>query len=159
MKQTTTNLLFESFALAVALFAGLARADEDTQAMPQHPAIVAADWSKVTTIVIELDDNNYEPSELTLKRGTPYKLVLKNIGKTAHDMVSGSLFDKDVTALRMVNTLVGRVTAENIRSVYIRPKQEAEIWIVPLKAGLYGFFCSITGHREAGMEGGIRISD
>jgi uncharacterized cupredoxin-like copper-binding protein len=159
MNRTELIRLIGVVAILAALFAVPARADDETQKIAQHPAIAAADWSKVKTVVVELDDNNYEPNDLTLKRGTPYKLVLKNIGKAAHDMVGGSLFDKDVTALRMVNTLVGRVTADTISSVYIRPKQEAEVWIVPLKPGSYSFFCSIPGHREAGMEGGIKIVD
>jgi uncharacterized cupredoxin-like copper-binding protein len=159
MKLTRSNLPWASLLLAASLTAAPALADDETQKITQHPAIAAADWSKVQTVVIELDDNNYEPNDLTLKRGTPYKLVLKNIGKAAHDIVSGSLFDKEVTALRMVNTVVGRVTADNISSVFIRPKQETEVWIVPLKPGNYSFFCSIPGHREAGMEGGIKIAD
>jgi uncharacterized cupredoxin-like copper-binding protein len=158
-RQTKSNLLRAALVLWAALVTTSALADEETQKIPQHPAIAAADWSKVKTVTIELDDNNYEPSDLTLKRGAPYNLVLKNIGKAAHDIVSGSLFDKDVAALRMINTVVGRVTAENISSVFIRPKQAAEVWIVPLKTGTYSFFCSIPGHREAGMEGRIHIVD
>ena len=137
---------------------GLA-ADDDTQKIAKHPAVAAADWMAVTTLTVELDDNNYEPSEIILKRGRPYKLLLKNIGGAAHDMVGGSLFQKDVIALHMINTRVGRVTADDISSVYIRPKQEAEVWFVPLEKGEYSFFCSIPGHREAGMEGGVKIVD
>ena len=133
--------------------------DDETQRIVQHPAVAAADWGKVTEIVVELHDNNYEPHDIELKVGKPYLILLKNTGRVSHDMVGGSLFQKDVVAMRMISSKVGRVTAETISSVYIRPRHEAEIWFVPIKKGEYSFFCSIPGHREDGMEGGIRIVD
>lgn len=146
-------------ALIVCLLPPSYAADDETQKIALHPAVIDADWSKVTEVVVELDDNSYEPHNLRFSVGKPYKMLLKNIGGAAHDMVGGSLFNEQVMALRMINTRVGRVTAENISSVYIRPKQEAEVWFVPLKKGTYSFFCSIPGHREAGMEGGVAITD
>lgn len=144
-----------SLGVAVPLWA----ADDEQQKIPRHPAVAGADWTAVTSVVVELDDNNYEPNELSFKWGKPYKLVLKNRGGAAHDMVGGSFFAKDVIALYMVNSKVGRVTADDVSSIYIRPKNETEVWFVPVKKGAYDFFCSIPGHREAGMEGNIKIVD
>lgn len=120
---------------------------------------MTADWKNVTEVAIELDDNNYEPSNLTFRLGKPYKLLLKNRGGASHDMVGGSFFDKDVIALYMINSKVGRVTADDVSSIYIRPKNDTEIWFVPIRKGSFSFFCSLPGHREAGMEGEIRIVD
>ena len=156
------------FRVARVLAAGLcvlawpalpALANDAPQKLLQRPAIAAADWANVSEVVVELNDNNYEPDDLSFKVGKPYKLVLRNIGNAVHDMVGGSFFNPETIALWMVNTRVGRVTADNINSVYIRPKQEAELWFVPVKAGSFSFFCSISGHREAGMEGGVKIID
>ena len=80
-------------------------------------------------------------------------------GLLSNSFVGGTFFQKDVIALRMVSTKFGRVTADDISSIYIRPKQEAELWFVPLKKGDYSFICTIPGHREDGMEGDIRIVD
>ena len=133
--------------------------DWDKQLVQHHPAVLAADWAKVNEIVVELHDNTYEPHQLTLKVGQPYIITLRNVGKVSHDMVGGTLFQKDVIALRMVSSKSGRVTADTISSVYIRPKQEKEIWFVPIKAGVYSFVCTIPGHREDGMEGDVKIVD
>ena len=146
-----TVLMFNTSALAAA-------ADEE-QVLKQHPALIDVKWDLAKEIIVELDDDNYEPGEIVLKRGMAYRVHLKNIGVKAHDMVGGSFFEEDAIALKMVSTKVGRVTADHINSVYIRPKNEAEIWFVALKVGQYSFFCSIPGHREAGMEGVVKIVD
>lgn len=144
--------LFIAFALPTP-----ASADAMPDGIKQHPAVVAADWNVTETIVIELGDHHYEPEELKLKVGKPYKLVLRNIGEVPHDMVGGSFFDEQVIALRMVNSRVGRVMADHINSVFIRTNNEAELWLVPIKAGEFTFFCSLPGHRDGGMEGTIHI--
>ena len=148
-------------ALAMFLSAGnpaFASDDEMPTDVRQHPAVVAADWDATETIIIELGDHHYEPDELTLELGKPYRLVLRNIGAVAHDMVGGSFFDEHVIALRMVNSRVGRVMADHINSVFVRQKNEAELWLVPIRDGEYTFYCSLPGHRDGGMEGVIRIS-
>lgn len=153
-------------ALAAALFfsvLGPAHAAEDEPAEQRtHPALAGVDWSTAREIIVALDDHSYEPDEIELKLGQPYKIVLENVGRFAHDMVGddnvgGTLFEESVVALRMVNSKVGRVTAGSVRSVYVRAKNQIELWLVPLKAGEYTFYCSIKGHREDGMEGIVRI--
>ena len=161
----TPTRAFGALAFAAATLVGMALpspalcADDEQQGLKLHPAVVAADWAQVKELLIELADHNFEPNELTLKRGVPYMLRLKNTGSTAHDMVGGTFFGRDVIALRMVNSRVGRVTADDISSIYIRPKNDTELWFVPLKTGVFSFVCSIPGHKESGMEGQVRIVD
>lgn len=147
-----------ALVLAFALPAGAApHAEELPRDVRLHPAVLAADWDAVTEIEVELGDHIYEPDQIELKVGRPYRLVLKNVGAHSHDMVGGTLLNQDVIALRMVNSRVGRVMADHINSVYVRPKNVAELWFVPLAAGEYTFYCSLPGHRDGGMEGTIRI--
>lgn len=145
--------------LALTMSSSALAADDEEQVLKQHPALVDVKWDEAREIVVELDDDNYEPGNILLRRGMPYRLRLKNIGIKAHDMVGGSFFEENAIALKMVSTKVGRVTADRINSVYVRPKNETEIWFVALKAGEFSFFCSIPSHREAGMEGVIKIAD
>lgn len=148
-----------SLWLAVIFSSPALAADDEEQALKLHPALVNVKWDAAKEIVVDLDDDNYEPSEIVLKRGMAYRLRLKNIGVKAHDMVGGPFFETDAIALKMINTKVGRVTAEQINSVYIKSKNEAELWFVALKAGVYSYYCSLPGHREAGMEGTVKIVD
>lgn len=143
-------------AFLLAFGAGAARG-EDEPAVRMHPALAGIDWTEVTEVEVALKDHSYAPDEISLKVGQPYKLVLRNVGAVAHDMVGGSLFDEKVIALRMVNSSVGRVIADYVNSVYVRSRNNIELWLVPLKPGEYSFFCSLPGHREDGMEGIVRI--
>jgi uncharacterized cupredoxin-like copper-binding protein len=152
--------LFGSALLALTLVSpAVLAAEDEEQVLKQHPALANVKWDAAKEIVVDLDDDNYEPSEIVLKRDLPYRLRLKNIGVKAHDMVGGSFFEEKAIALKMINTRVGRVTADHINSVYIKSKNEAEIWFVALRTGHFSFYCSIPGHREAGMEGVVKIVD
>lgn len=143
---------------ALALCAPLASAAEDDSAgVPLHPALVGVDWSSATEVEIALQDHHYEPEKISLKIGRPYRLVLRNVGAVAHDMVGGSLLNESVIALRMVNSSAGRVIADYVNSVYVRSRNSIELWLVPLKEGEYSFYCSLPGHRDDGMEGVVRI--
>ena len=144
------------FAFLLAFAAGAAWA-EDEPVVRMHPALAGIDWTEVSEVEVALKDHSYEPDEIRLKVGQPYKLVLRNVGAVAHDMVGGSLFDEKVIALRMVNSSVGRVIADYVNSVYVRSHNNIELWLVPLKPGEYSFFCSLPGHRDDGMEGIVRI--
>ena len=135
------------------------RSDEEQVGLKYHPAVASADWTSPEEIQVELADDTYSPSDIRLKRGKPYVIRLKNIGGSSHDMAGGSFFGKDVIALRAIATKVGRITADDVSSVYIRPKQEAELWFVPIKTGTFSFICSVPGHIENGMEGTITVVD
>lgn len=153
-----------TFAAVLAVLlatAGAARAthphDEHDDAKRHATIAAAANWSEATEVVIELGEHQYAPEEFTLKVGQPYRILLKNVGNAAHDMVGGSFFDEHAIALRMVTTNAGRVIAQRVSSVYVRPKNDIELWLVPMKEGRYSFFCSLPGHREDGMEGVVRV--
>jgi len=143
---------------ALALSAPLASAhDTDSEGIRPHTALAGIDWADATEIEIALQDHHYEPEQISLKRGQPYRLVLRNVGAVAHDMVGGSLLNESVIALRMINSSAGRVLADYVNSVYVRSKNSIELWLVPLKEGEYSFYCSLPGHRDDGMEGVVRI--
>ena len=150
-------------ALTVTLGASMAAwgntvaAEELPVGIKLHPAVAAADWNAVEEVVVELADHMYEPTTLIFKLGKPYKMRLKNIGSTSHDMVGGSFFTEKVIALRMINSKAGRIMADDINSIYLRAKNDTELWFIPLKEGEFTFFCSLPQHRESGMEGTIKI--
>lgn len=114
-----------------------------------------ADWSKAQEFVVELGDHHYSPSELSFAVGHPVVLRLKNVGNTSHDMIGGSFFR--AIMLKMARGRSGHVVATGVHSIYIRPKQEMELWFLPIQRGEFSFFCSIPGHQEAGMEGVVTI--
>lgn len=113
------------------------------------------DWQTATSVEVDLADHDFAPSEMVLERGRPYILTLHNVGAQAHDMVGGSFFQAIV--VRMANTPSGRIVTPYLKSIYVRSQQRIEIWFVPTRAGKFSFFCSLPGHRDAGMEGTVEI--
>ena len=160
MKKHRVLILQITLSLAAVFSSPTSGATEELPVdLKIHPALVNVDWDSANEIVIKLGDDMYEPSEITLKRGQPYKIHLRNIGTNAHDMVGGSLFSEQVIALRMINSKTGRIMADRINSIYLRAKNDNELWFVPLQTGEFTFFCSLPLHRENGMEGIVKVID
>ena len=113
------------------------------------------DWDKAKVVEVQLSEHNYSPSELVFERNKPYILRLNNIGAVSHDMVGGSFFS--AIAIKMAQNRGGRIVTPVLSSIYVKPKQQMELWFVPVRSGKYSFFCSLDGHREGGMEGDVQI--
>ena len=89
--------------------------------------------AKGTTI--EATEFAFAPDSLTAKAGESLKVTLANKGTIEHDFTIDSL---SVKALAAVGT-------------------SADVTLKDLAAGTYPFYCSVAGHREAGMEGTLVV--
>lgn len=85
---------------------------------------------------ITLTEFKYAPGNLEVKAGEPFKLSVKNAGQVEHDFTIDSLGLK----------------------VSLKAGQAADRQIKALEAGTYEIYCSIPGHKEAGMKGKIIVS-
>lgn len=151
MRRTLLSVaMLAALCLAAAARGEHGRADPDDSWMP--PGI---DWSKAIEMVVELQDNLFEPTELTFQKGQPYKLVLRNVGHRPHDIVDETFFHAIV--LRRVSTEAGSVITPHVHSLHVQPKRETVVYFVPVKELRSDFFCSLPGHREDGMEGGVVV--
>lgn len=79
--------------------------------------------------VVELADFTIEPAAISLTAGG--RLEVTNVGANDHDLV---------------------VETTEIHSGTIAPGDDLIVDAASLAPGTYTVFCSITGHREAGME-------
>lgn len=87
-------------------------------------------------ITVSGKEFSYEPATLTLKAGQPYTIVLKNIGSVEHDIT--------VDKVKFKLTVAGNNTREKGLKVE--------------KPGTYQFYCSLPGHKSAGMKGELTVS-
>ncbi|MBX9635684.1 MAG: cupredoxin domain-containing protein [Magnetospirillum sp.] len=110
-------------------------------------------WDRPTETVVTLLDNSFEPSALVFDRNKPYRLVLKNVGHTPHDLVDLNFFHAIV--LRAVVSSNGTVFTPHIHSLSVQPGSVVTITFAAVKPGSFDIFCSIPGHREDGMEGKV----
>lgn len=84
-------------------------------------------------ILVEADEYEFDPAEITAPAGQ-VTFVLKNVGSLEHDLT----IDEADFKLR---ALAG----------------QTETGSVDLEAGTYEVYCSVAGHRAAGMEGTLTV--
>lgn len=88
---------------------------------------------KITVVGKEF---SYDPATLTLKAGQPFTIVLKNTGSIEHDIT--------LDDAKFKLTVPGNNTREKGLEVD--------------KPGTYQFYCSLPGHKSAGMKGELTVT-
>lgn len=88
---------------------------------------------KITVVGKEF---SYDPATLTLAAGQPFTIVLKNTGSIEHDIT--------LDDAKFKLTVPGNNTREKGLEV--------------AKPGTYQFYCSLPGHKSAGMKGELTVS-
>ncbi|MCS7173917.1 MAG: cupredoxin domain-containing protein [Armatimonadetes bacterium] len=78
----------------------------------------------------------FEPKEIKVKVGQPVKLVLENKGVIEHDIVIEKL---------------------NVKTEALKPGKSGEVTFTPKSKGRYLIYCSVPGHKEAGMVGTLMV--
>ena len=84
------------------------------------------------------DALRFEPATITVKKGTPVRVTLTNNTALEHDWVVDNVDGKKIQA-------------------HAGPKASATVEFTPTAAGTQEFYCSIPGHREAGMKGTLIV--
>jgi plastocyanin len=87
-------------------------------------------------VTIEATEFAYSPEDFSLPADVATELTLENKGVVEHDIVVEELDD-----LELVFANAGETVTET----------------VTIAAGTYTFYCSIPGHRSAGMEGTLTV--
>ena len=90
--------------------------------------------SGVSEVQVVATDLAFQPTDLTTTAG-PTTVVLDNQGALEHDVV---ILETDAVVARA-------------------PGGSTDSGTVDLEPGTYTFYCSVTGHREAGMEGTLVV--
>lgn len=87
------------------------------------------------TIKLTLSEFKYSSPTIELKADEKATLELKNVGTVEHDF---------------------KTEAAGV-DVLLKPGKSGTRTIGPLKPGTYEFFCSVPGHKEAGMKGQLIV--
>jgi plastocyanin len=112
--------------LTVAAGGGEEAPAEEEAAGGEVPAAGGATTAEVTAV-----DIDFEPAELSIAADTDVTITVHNDGALEHDFViENTDFATDLI-----------------------PGGESVELVVNFPEGEYTYFCSVTGHREAGMEG------
>ena len=162
----TLNLIL-SAVLASSASAVYAHGDEtksskSAKAAPAHkeqqPWGIAGDAKAAKrTIEISMSDTmRFSPDKIEVRQGETVRFVLKNAGKTLHEMVIGTKKTLDEHAAAMVK--FPNMEHDEPYMAHVAPdKTGAMVWQFN-RAGDFEFACLIPGHFQAGMRGTIRVS-
>ena len=107
-------------------------------------ASMLADWSDAELVCMVTADYRFEPSELTFRVGTRYRLHVENHGKDTHEVTAPAFFE----AAELKNPEV--LNAERTELV-LQPGEEKDVYFIAKRAGRYPFSCA--DHDWAGMTG------
>lgn len=97
----------------------------------------------------------FTPNELKFSAGEKYKLVLDNPSPEKHYFTAKDFANASWTQ----KVQAGKVEVKGaINELELKPEGLAEWVFIPEKQGIYELYCSIKGHKEAGMKGTITIN-
>lgn len=118
--------------------------------------VKAADWKKMETITVTFDEYSYEPEDIQLQAGQPYKLELKNRGKKKHYFTAPEFY-RAIATRKVQSNKDGEIKAPYFTALELMVGGQLDLYFVPVTVGEYHVFCTIDDHREEGMEGKLVI--
>ena len=111
--------------------------------------VSAADWAKMQTVVIDMNEFSFAPKQTTLDVGTPYKIQVKNSGAVKHEATASEFFQS--VAFRKAEDASGEFKGPVPLEVEVFAGKQTDLYLIPTRAGTFELLCEIEGHREAGM--------
>lgn len=102
------------------------------------------------------DQLRFEPAEIRVKAGVPVVLAIDN-GKSSalHDFTVDKMPVTDVDEGMGAEHQMG----ESMAALHMAmdPGKKGEMRFMPMEAGEYEFYCSVTGHAQGGMKGKLIV--
>jgi uncharacterized cupredoxin-like copper-binding protein len=151
-------------ALLLTVTGAAGHGDERKGSQPKASAEVvekpfgrSADAKKATrTIKVDMSDKmRFTPEALTIKRGETVRFLVKNSGKTMHEMVLGTMQELKEHAELMRK--FPEMEHDEPYMAHVKPgRTEALSWQFT-KPGEFFYGCLVPGHFEAGMLGRIVV--
>jgi uncharacterized cupredoxin-like copper-binding protein len=111
----------------------------------------------VRTIAIDMADTmRFTPAEVKVKQGDTVKFVVRNSGKTMHEMVIGT--EEELRKHAALMKKHPGMEHDEPYMAHVRPGGKEEITWTFTQAGSFMYGCLIPGHWEAGMKGSIVVA-
>jgi uncharacterized cupredoxin-like copper-binding protein len=128
-----------------------------TQPMVETDFGRTGDPKKATrTIRIDMSDRmRFTPDALEIRQGETVRFVVKNSGKTMHEMVLGTMQELKGHA-ELMKKHPGMEHDEPFMAHVAPGKTEEIVWHFT-RPGEFHYGCLIPGHFEAGMVGRIKV--
>ena len=110
------------------------------------------------TITLKAEGLKYHPATIEVTAGQPVTLVLENADSVEHDFsVIEIPIVMNVTAEPMAGHDMSGLTNEPQLHMAVAMGQTGSMQFTASKPGTYEFFCTVPGHKEAGMVGTLIV--
>jgi uncharacterized cupredoxin-like copper-binding protein len=109
------------------------------------------------TIEVDLRDVAYNPGRIELAAGEVVDLVLTNTGSSDHDFTIEEM-PGDVLVLGKQTAAHQEHAAHAAVHAAPGPAKTVTVRLLPSSKGQYAFYCTVAGHREAGMAGTLVVT-
>ena len=113
-----------------------------------------------TEITLEATDFAFTPASITVPAGEPVTITLENNGKVEHDFVVDKINVTDVVASNgrpAEHHQMGGMPDYDLH-FFAKAGETETLQFTALEPGTYEVFCSIEGHKEAGMIGKLIVA-
>jgi len=114
-----------------------------------------------TEMTVQASDFAYNRASITVPAGQPVTLTLKNTGAVEHDFVVDKINVTDVEASDTgpaAHHQMGDAPEYDLH-FFAGAGDTAVLKFTAMEPGTYEIFCSIEGHKEAGMIGKLIVTD
>lgn len=111
---------------------------------------------KRTIEIRMLDAMRFVPDRIDVRQGETVRLVLRNSGKTMHELVLGTKEELEAHAALMMK--FPDMEHDEPYMAHVAPDRRGEIVWHFNRAGEFHFACLIAGHYQAGMVGRIGVT-
>ncbi len=148
------RLLFATAALSIGLAVAAGCASNGGS---------SAGGSSASRVTVAVSEFAFKPAALTLKVGQRYTVRLQNQGQVLHDWTVDAIPARDVTMgasdEHSMTGMRAKAAAAEATQLHIAADRgkSAEVSFTPTQAGDYVFYCTVPGHREAGMQGKLVV--
>jgi uncharacterized cupredoxin-like copper-binding protein len=143
-------------ALALAVLSAVPALAHDTHGHAIYSAGEPGDPGKpARTIEILMNEMDYTPARIEVRRGEQIRFVLRNVGKEDHEFLLATPRENLAHAVEMKKH--PHMEHDEPNGVRLAPNRTAEILWKFTKAGTFEFSCLIPDHRDYGMVGHVTV--
>ena len=107
------------------------------------------------TIEIALNEMDFAPANIEVKRGEQIRFVLRNVGTEDHEFLLATT-EENLKHAELMKKFP-KMEHDDPNGVRVAPKKSAEILWKFTKAGTFEYSCLIPTHRDMGMIGHVTV--
>lgn len=133
--------------LALTVLAGCSR--------PAPVDVSVNDPGRTKLEVTIQDGYHFNPPALTLKAGQPVAIVVYNKQAIIHDFTVDKIPVKDLQVTSSYPAQ--KPTGDQVLHLALPPAGAGKLEFTPTETGSFAFYCSVPGHKEAGMQGTLTV--